>query len=64
MKDGKEIAAGPFGPDPALDLPELQAGSYQVVVQQFHYVNYKKTPEGKFTDSKYIDICKPLDFKV
>jgi hypothetical protein len=45
-------------------LPDLQEGSYQVVVQQFHYVNYKKTPDGKFTESTYVDICKPLDVKI
>ena len=64
LKEGKEIATGPVGPDSAFDLPDLQQGRYQVVVQQFHYVNYKKTPDGKFTDSKYVDICKPLDFSV
>ncbi len=64
LKEGKEIATGPVGPDSAFDLPDLQQGRYQVVVQQFHYVNYKKTPDGKFADSKYVDICKPLDFSV
>jgi hypothetical protein len=32
LKEGKEIATGSLGPDPAFDLPELQQGSYQVAV--------------------------------
>lgn len=42
FKEGKEIATGPVGPETAFDLPDLQQGSYQVVVQQFHYLNYKR----------------------
>lgn len=64
MKEGKEVSTGVVGPDLGFDLPDLQAGRYQVVLQQFQYVNYKKAADGKFTESKYVDICKPLEFSV
>lgn len=63
-KEGKEVLTGVVGQDPSIDLPDLEPGKYQIVVQQFHYLNYKKSPEGKFTESKYVDICKPLEFTV
>jgi hypothetical protein len=46
------------------DLGKLDAGTYQAVLQMWKYVNYRKDKEGEFTDSKYVDVSKPLAFEV
>ena len=61
-RDGKEIATVGAGLDPVFEHPEAAPGKYEVVLQQFHYVNYKKNAEGKFTVSAYIDISNPVSY--
>ena len=40
-------------------------GKYQVVLQMFKYVNYKKTGAGgEYVDSKYIDISNVVNFTI
>jgi hypothetical protein len=61
-RDGKEIATVGAGLDPVFQHPDTSPGRYEVVLQQFHYVNYKTNAEGKFTDSAYIDISNPVSY--
>lgn len=63
-RDGKEVATLAAGIDPMLEISDTTPGKYQVVLQQFHYVNYKKSPDGNFIDSKYIDISEPVSYAV
>jgi hypothetical protein len=63
-RDGKEVATVGAGIVPDFEHADTTPGSYQVVLQQFHYVNYRKTPDGKFTESKYVDISEPVTYAV
>lgn len=46
------------------ELGELDAGTYEAVLQMWKYLNYKKDKDGEFTDSKYVDISNRLAFEV
>ncbi len=61
-RDGKEIATVGTGLDPDFEHPETAPGVYEIVLQQFHYVNYKKNAEGRFTESRYIDISNTVSY--
>lgn len=63
-RDGKEVATVGAGILPDFEYADTTPGNYQVVLQQFHYVNYRKTPDGKFTESKYVDISEPVSYAV
>jgi hypothetical protein len=63
-RDGKEVATVGAGVESEFEFTDQTPGKYEVVLQQFHYVNYKKNAEGKFTDSKYIDISEPVSYIV
>ena len=63
-RDGKEIATVGAGIECDFEFSETTPGKYQVVLQQFHYVNYRKGTDGKFTDSKYVDISEPVSYTV
>ena len=61
-RDGKEVATVGAGVDFVFEYADTSPGRYEVVLQQFHYVNYKKNAEGKFTESAYIDISNPVSY--
>jgi hypothetical protein len=47
----------------AYKLPATAPGKYEVVLQMFKYLNFKKTgPGGEYVDSKYVDISNSVTF--
>ena len=63
-RDGKQIATVGAGIDLTFEHPDTAPGKYEVVLQQFHYVNYKKDAAGKFTESKYVNISEPVSYTI
>lgn len=63
-KDGKEIAAVNARAEPTYEHADNTPGKYEVVLQMWKYVNYKKNPQGEFTDSKYIDISNVVSYQI
>jgi hypothetical protein len=63
-RDGREVATVGAGLDLAFEHPETAPGNYEIVLQQFHYVNYKKDKDGKFTESKYVNISEPVSYTI
>ena len=63
-RDGKEVASVVAGPDLTFEFPDSTPGKYEVELQQFHYLNYKKDKDGKFTESKYISISEPVTYTI
>ena len=63
-RDGKEIATVGAGIDLTFEHPDTAPGKYEVVLQQFQYLNYKKDKDGKFTESKYINISEPVSYTI
>ena len=63
-RNGKEIATVVAGPGLTFEHPDTTPGKYEIVLQQFHYLNYKKDKDGKFTESKYINISEPVSYTV
>ena len=63
-RDGKEIATTVAGLDLTYEHLDTTPGKYEVVLQQFHYRNYKKDKDGKFTESKYVNISEPVSYTI
>jgi len=63
-RDGKTIATMAAGLDLTFEHPDTAPGKYEIVLQQFHYVNYKKDKEGRFTESAYINISEPVSYTI
>lgn len=63
-RDGKEIATTVAGLDLTYEHPDAAPGKYEIVLQQFYYVNYKKDQNGKFTESKYVNISEPVSYTI
>jgi len=59
-REGKVVATPNARVDLALSLADLEPGNYEIVLQMWKYVSYKKTPAGEFTDSKYVEISNKV----
>jgi hypothetical protein len=66
MRDGKPVATvTALRTEATYDHKDETPGKYQVVLQMFKYVNYKKTgPGGEYVDSKYVDISNTVTFTI
>ncbi len=63
-RDGKVIATPNARLADFLDLAEMTPGKYEIVLQMWKYVNYRKTPTGEFTESKYVDVSNKVTLTV
>ena len=62
-RDGEVIATPPARADMSYVHADETPGKYEVVLQTWKYVNYKKK-DGEYTDSKFIDISEPVSYTI
>ncbi|MBT4864161.1 MAG: hypothetical protein HON53_03445 [Planctomycetaceae bacterium] len=63
-RDGKVIATVAARIESAYEHPEKTPGKYEIVLQLFKYINYKKDAKGEYTESKFIDISNKVGYTV
>ena len=61
-RDGKVLATVPARMEPSYEHPDKKPGKYDIVLQMFKYVNYKKDAKGEFTVSKFIDVSNTVSY--
>ena len=63
-RDGKVIATPAARTDVSYEHPETTPGKYEVVLQIWKYVDYKKTPAGEFVNSRFVDISSKVSYTI
>jgi hypothetical protein len=63
-RDGKVIGTAPARADLTYEHPDKTAGTYEIILQTWKYVDYKKGTDGEFTNSKFIDISNKVTYKI
>jgi hypothetical protein len=63
-RDGKVVAKANARSEPAYEIADKTPGQYEVVLQMWKYVNYAKSPDGEFTQSKFVDVSNKVTFKI
>ncbi|NBO93961.1 MAG: hypothetical protein EBV06_16880 [Planctomycetia bacterium] len=63
-RDGKVIATPPARAEISYEHPEATPGSYEIVLQMWKYIDYRKKPDGEFVNSKFIEISNKVTYKV
>jgi hypothetical protein len=63
-RNGQVIATAPARADLSYEHPEATPGSYEIVLQQWKYVDYRKGANGEFTNSKFVDISNKVTYTV
>src|SRR4051812_43554140 len=63
-RDGRVIATLPARAETAYEHPDAAPGNYEIVLQMWKYVDYRKNPQGEFTNSRYIDVSNKVQYTV
>jgi hypothetical protein len=63
-RDGKVIATPAARLESDYEHPDTAAGKYEIVLQMWKYVDYKKTPAGDFVNSKFVDISNKVRYTI
>ncbi|MBY0232741.1 MAG: hypothetical protein K2W96_25960 [Gemmataceae bacterium] len=64
IHDGKVVATPNARLGDSYEHPSAAPGTYEIVLQTWKYVDYKKKPDGEFVNSKFIDISNKVSYKV
>ena len=59
-RDGKVIATPPARAETTYEHPDTTKGVYEVVLQMWKYVDYRKKPDGELVNSQFINISSPV----
>jgi hypothetical protein len=62
-RDGQVVANPSARADLTYEHPDQTPGTYEVILQMWKYVNYRKK-DGEFVDSKYIDISNSVSYTI
>jgi hypothetical protein len=63
-RDGEVIATPPARAKVCYEHQDTTPGKYEIVLQMWKYVNFKKNKDGEFTDSKFVDICNSVSYTI
>jgi hypothetical protein len=63
-RDGKVIATPAARAEVAYEHADATPGSYEIVLQMWKYVDYKKDKDGNFTNSKFIDVSNRVTYTI
>jgi hypothetical protein len=63
-RDGEVIATPPARADLVYEHEDKTPGKYEVVLQMWKYINYKKDKDGEFTESQFIDISNTVSYTI
>jgi hypothetical protein len=63
-RDGKVIATPNARVDAAYEHPDSTPGTYEIVLQMWKYVDYRKGADGEFVNSRFIDISDKVTYTI
>ena len=63
-RDGKVIATEAARVESRYEHPDKTPGKYEIVLQMWKYVNYKKNKQREFVSSKFIDISNTVTYTI
>lgn len=63
-RNGQVVATPSARPELSYEHPDQTPGKYEVVLQMWKYVNYRKNAKREYVDSKYIDVSNTVSYVV
>ena len=64
VKNGAVVATPPARAHKSYEHPDSTPGKYEVTLQLFKYVNYKKDKDGNYSESKYLDVSNTVSYMI
>jgi hypothetical protein len=63
-RNGQVVATVPARAETSYQHADATPGKYEIVLQMWKYVNYRKDAKGEFTDSKFIDVSDKVTYTI
>lgn len=63
-RNGQVVATPPARAAVAYEHPDATPGSYEIVLQMWRYVDYRKNPQGEFVNSRFVDVSNKVTYTV
>jgi hypothetical protein len=63
-RDGKVVATHPARAETRYEHPDKTPGTYEIVLQMWKYVDYRKDAKGAFVNSKFVDVSNKVSYKI
>jgi hypothetical protein len=63
-RDGKVIATPAARAESSYEHPDSTPGTYEIVLQMWKYVDYRKNAEREFINSKFVDVSNKVTYTV
>jgi hypothetical protein len=64
LRDGKEVASVPARTSDSYEHSDKTPGKYEIVLQMWKYVDYRKDASRKFVNSKFIDVSNKVTYTI
>lgn len=64
VRDGKPVATVAARMSEEYVHPDETPGTYEIVLQLWQYVDYRKDKDGEFVNSKYVDISDRVSYQI
>ena len=63
-RDGKVVATANARTESSFEHADTTPGKYEVGLQMWKYVDYRKTPDGQFVNSKFVDVSNKVSYTI
>jgi hypothetical protein len=63
-RDGQVIATPAARAEDSYEHADKTPGKYEIVLQTWKYVDYKKTTDGQYVNSKFVDISNKVTYTI
>jgi len=63
-RNGQVIATANARAEPTFEHAESIPGTYEIVLQMWKYVDYRKDANGEFVSSRFIDVSNKVSYSI
>lgn len=63
-RNGEVIATENARAEPSFECAESLPGTYEIVLQMWRYVDYRKDANGEFVNSRFVDVSNKVSYSI
>lgn len=63
-RNGTVIATPPARAETSYEHPGTEPGTYEIVLQMWKYVDYRKRPDGEFINSRFVEVSNKVRYTI
>jgi hypothetical protein len=63
-RNGQVIATPPARADLSYEHPDMTPGTYEIVLQMWRYIDYRKNASGEYVNSRFVNISNKVSYTI